>query len=419
MAIKGVHTADLHFGVTTFSKETPDGLGSRVHDFFKTFDQILEFIKTNDINLLLITGDVFKDREPNSTLRDMFYKRIIDISRSGVTVVIVPGNHDMHPFEYKHHSVKVFEIFDQENIHVMDRLFEQKVFDINGELLRIISVPYPYYERFIKDVSNIDPDNVEISFQNAFEKRLTEILDCINDDIPTILAGHLSVNEAEVGSERGIMLGKDIKVPLSSLINPKLKYVALGHIHKPQILNQKNPTVTYCGSPDRIDFSEANDQKGFIYFEIADDFKFWYQTLRVRPFYQIKINVDNQKNMEDEVIIKLGKKIEDIEKSYPETFKVSIVKLVIYMSSLSKGKLNLNFIEKFLNERCFMVGAIEVEVTDDKRDFRITDIDEKSDPVEAFKKFLYAHQKYKDLQSKDDVVNTFRSIYDMINHTLT
>ena len=72
-----------------------------------------------------------------------------------------------------------------------------------------------------------------------------------------------------------------------------------------------------------------------------------------------------------------------------------------------------------MNDRCFIIGAIEVEVIDDEKDFRITDIDEKSDPVEAFKKFIYAHQKYKDLENKDDIIKTFESIYQIINNNLS
>jgi len=414
MPIRGVHTADLHFGVTTYSKETPDGLGSRVHDFFRTFDRILEYIKQNHIDLLLITGDIFKDREPNSTLRNMFYKRVVEIAKEGVLVVIVPGNHDMHPFEAKHHSVKVFEIFEQENIVVMDKLFETRVFDIKGEKLRVVAVPYLYLERFIDKTIPEKIEQLEQNVANFFEEKLKEVLDSSKDDIPTILAGHFTVNEAEVGSERMIMIGKDVKVPLSVLLHPKLKFVALGHIHKPQILNSKDPAVVYCGSPDRIDFSEAQDQKGFVVFEIdRENFWFEFKPVVVRPFYQLEIDLfEADSDVEKVLISEIDKKIKKLEGNSSANIKASVVKLIIRTQSLLKERLSLTKVEEYLKDICFILAPIEVEVTDTKRDFRIVEVDEKSDPIFAFERFLAASPKYKDIKNKDEVVVTFKSLFE-------
>lgn len=414
MPVRGVHTADLHFGVTTYSKETPDGLGSRVHDFFRTFDRILEYIRKENIDFLLITGDIFKDREPNSTLRNMFYKRVVEIAKEGVLVVIVPGNHDMHPFEARHHTVKVFEIFDQENIVVMDSFFETRVFDIKGEKIRVIAVPYLYLERFIDKTIPEKIEQIEQNIANFFEEKLTEVLDSCEDDIPTILAGHFTVSEAEVGSERMIMIGKDIKVPLSVLLHPKLKFVALGHIHKPQILNSKDPAVVYCGSPDRIDFSEAQDQKGFVVFEIdRENFWFEFKPVAVRPFYQLEIDLfDTNGDVEKVLISKIDKEIKKLEESSSANIKASVVKLIIRTQSLLKERLNLTKVEEHLKDMCFILAPIEIEVTDTKRDFRITEVDEKSDPIFAFEKFLSASPKYKDIKNKDDVVAAFKSLFE-------
>lgn len=414
MPIRGVHTADLHFGVTTYSKETPDGLGSRVHDFFRTFDRILDYVRKENIDLLLITGDIFKEREPNSTLRNMFYKRVVEIAKEGVLVVIVPGNHDMHPFEKRDHTVKIFEIFDQENIVVMDGFFETKVFDIRGEKIRIIAVPYPYPERFIdqKNPGKIEWLDQEVA--NLFEKKLKEVLDFCQDDIPNILAGHLTVDNAQIGTERMIMIGKDVKVPLSVLLHPKLKFVALGHIHKFQVLNGKNPAVVYCGSPDRIDFSEAQDPKGFIVFEIdKENFWFEFKSVDVRPFYQLEIDLfDAEDNVDETLILQIDKKIKKLEETEVVNFKGAVVKLVIKTQSLLKERLNLAKAEEYLKDKCFILAPIEIEVVDVKKDFRIAEVDERSDPVVAFEKFLSASSKYKDIKNKDEIIATFKSLFE-------
>ena len=74
--------------------------------------------------------------------------------------------------------------------------------------------------------------------------------------IPAIIAGHVSVTGATVGTERSMMLGQDHVLNVSALERPQVDYVALGHIHKHQVLSY-NPHVAYSGSLERIDFGEA------------------------------------------------------------------------------------------------------------------------------------------------------------------
>ena len=87
--------------------------------------------------------------------------------------------------------------------------------------------------------------------------------------LPIILTAHASVQGAKYGSERTVMLGADLVLPGSLVRDARLDYVALGHIHKPQDLNENaHPPVIYPGSIERVDFGEAGDDKFFIIAEI-------------------------------------------------------------------------------------------------------------------------------------------------------
>ncbi|MBA4399065.1 MAG: hypothetical protein C0396_04245 [Anaerolinea sp.] len=80
-----------------------------------------------------------------------------------------------------------------------------------------------------------------------------------------ILTSHGSVQGAVFGSERSVMLGNDLVLPGSLVRDPRLDYVALGHIHKSQNLNEKqHPPVIYPGSIERVDFGEAADDKYYV-----------------------------------------------------------------------------------------------------------------------------------------------------------
>ncbi len=118
----------------------------------------------------------------------------------------------------------------------------------------------------------------------------------LTPDVPAILAGHFSVNEASHGSEQNIMIGRDAALPRSVLADPTWRYVALGHIHKHQSLNGDfQPPVLYSGSIERIDFGEEHEPKGFIVAEIGDGPTTWefvrgYKR-QARPLVTIKADV--------------------------------------------------------------------------------------------------------------------------------
>src|SRR5262249_58623330 len=109
------------------------------------------------------------------------------------------------------------------------------------------------------------------------------------------LTGHLTVSGAVWGSERGIMLGRDVQVLPSALADERWDYVALGHIHKHQNLTAGHvgqPPVVYSGSLERIDFGEESDPKGFCWVELERGNTQWrFVTVDARPFVTLRIDV--------------------------------------------------------------------------------------------------------------------------------
>jgi exonuclease SbcD len=105
--------------------------------------------------------------------------------------------------------------------------------------------------------------------------------------LPVILTAHASVQGASYGSERTVMLGADFVLPASLVKDPRLDYVALGHIHKPQDLNEgHHPPVIYPGSIERVDFGEARDDKFYVIVDVAKGKTQveWKKLDGVRPF---------------------------------------------------------------------------------------------------------------------------------------
>jgi exonuclease SbcD len=111
--------------------------------------------------------------------------------------------------------------------------------------------------------------------------------------LPAVLTGHFTVSGATFGSERSVMIGRDVAVLKGVLADPRWDHVALGHIHKHQSLQSKNgyPAIVYSGSLERIDFGEEHDPKGFCWVEVAKGSTAWqFVEVKARRFQTIRID---------------------------------------------------------------------------------------------------------------------------------
>jgi DNA repair protein SbcD/Mre11 len=126
------------------------------------------------------------------------------------------------------------------------------------------------------------------------EERVAEavqkLMESADPELPLILTAHASVQGARYGSERAVMLGHELVLSGSMVNDPRLDYVALGHIHKHQCLSDgRQPPVVYPGSIERIDFGEVRESKGFVLAEVTRGHAAWqFVELNTRPFVDLK-----------------------------------------------------------------------------------------------------------------------------------
>ena len=113
----------------------------------------------------------------------------------------------------------------------------------------------------------LTPDQIN----EAIQQRLTDAIrlqaDALDSSVPAVLAGHVSLDRATTSSEQSMMLGRDHFLFYSSVALPAFEYVALGHIHRHQVIGH-NPMAVYAGSLQRIDFGEEKDTKGFCVVDV-------------------------------------------------------------------------------------------------------------------------------------------------------
>ena len=133
--------------------------------------------------------------------------------------------------------------------------------------------------------------------QQALTRVIYEQAGQLDPALPAILAAHVWVMNARVGTEKSMSIGQEHMLLLSSVAQPAFDYVALGHIHKGQILNE-HPPVVYSGSLERVDFGDEGDEKGFYVVTIGSDkisakrqVSYEFQPIDARRFFTLPIDI--------------------------------------------------------------------------------------------------------------------------------
>jgi len=263
--MKLLHFSDLHLGVELYG--TPDsrtGLSSRVSDFLRMFDIIVERAIDEQYDAVLFSGDAFKNRDPSPTLQREFAKRVTKLARAGVPIVIIVGNHDLPNVLTRATPVEIYQVLSIPGVHVC-RQIERVDVQTRSGLLQIVALPWVTRSMLLalpqyREMGDVDLEREMASLiANAVRGLMSEL----DPRHPAVLMAHVSVQGASLGYEQSIMLGRDVTVGLDDLNSRGFDYVALGHIHKHQVLSTNPPSV-YAGSPERIDFGEEHEAKGYV-----------------------------------------------------------------------------------------------------------------------------------------------------------
>jgi len=306
-----LHVADIHIGVENYSNIDPEtGLSTRLLDFLKSFDEVVNYAIENKVDLILLCGDMYKNRNPSQTHQREFAKRIAKLSSYNIAIVLVVGNHDVPHVLERASALEIFGTLDVPNTYIGDSIQTHLIQTPNGNI-QIITLPWIRRSGFLsrENTRDLTPNQINEAIQERLSNMIRIQAEKLDPNIPAILAGHVTVSGAKTSSEQLMTLGRDYLLLTSDIALPEFDYIALGHIHKHQILS-RNPHVVYSGSLERIDFGEENDKKGFCVIEIDVDknagnrlVNFEFIPTKARKFNTIHINIsDNDETPNDTII---------------------------------------------------------------------------------------------------------------------
>lgn len=375
--MKLLHFSDIHIGMENYSRLDPEsGLSTRLLDFLKTFDFIVETAIKEDVDCVVFAGDAYKTRDPNPTQQRGFGERIRKLAKV-IPVILVAGNHDTPNADGKANTLDIYSVLEIDNVWVSRKPEFLQIPTKSGNL-QIVTLPWLHKDEY---------------------KKVGDQLKSLYDKIkpppaggPAIFLSHVEVEGASFGSEKGMAIANDVTVPLPLLQDNRLSYAALGHIHKHQVLSQ-NPLIVYSGSPQRIDFGEEKEEKGVCLVEIDKSASFKFIPTNCRKFLSIDINLEaSDKNPTQTILDEISK--HDISEK--------IVRVTINIPADLMEEIQMDKIKKALSSAHYIAGISKNIERKERLKIDGQEEVERLTPIEALQVYLqakkYSTQKIKELE---------------------
>jgi exonuclease SbcD len=389
--MKIIHFADLHLGVETYGRIDPaTGLSTRLNDFLAVLDELVDYSLKNKADLVIFCGDAYKSREPTQTQQREFARRINRLATAGIPIILVTGNHDLPNAIGRATTTEIFDTLAIKNVYVANKPEMFKISTIGGDI-QIVAIPWLRRSTLLagEDTKNLSLEQVNQKIQATITQAISNKVAALDPSLPAILAAHVSVGSAKAGSESMMSIGQEPMLLLSDLALPVFDYVALGHIHRQQVLSgNTTPPVVYSGSLERIDFGEENDEKGFYVIDIQTkggkkQVTYKFQPVNARRFLTINLDLNAEEADPTAAIL-------NVIKTQKEKTKDSIVRLNISLPSSLEGQLRNNDIKEALKDTESFTIARDVQ-----RETRLrlgTSTAEEITPLEALKAYLETQQ---------------------------
>jgi exonuclease SbcD len=273
-----LHTADWHLG---------DRLGriDRTDDLRGAVERVAEYCHRESVDVLLVAGDLFSDLSRPDSLRESIahlQTTFEPFLLAGGTILALTGNHDNETFCQTLRLVmtlaapasgKVGELCTPGRLYLATDPSLVRLADRDGQEVQFVLMPYPTASRYLRDGAQKSgtPQDKNRQLERAFLTHLTGLLGHAQWEkgLPAVLSAHIHLQSVQLPSFFRISPEDSIVFDPAAL-PAQFAYVALGHIHQPQVIRGM-PHVRYSGSIERLDLGEQRDQKSVTMVDINSD----------------------------------------------------------------------------------------------------------------------------------------------------
>ena len=409
--MKFLHTADIHLGSNTYGRIDPEtGLNTRLLDFKRCFDFMVERALAEDIDLFLFCGDAYRTADPTPTQQRTFAECLKPISDAGIPIVMITGNHD-HPVSFgKASAIDIFSYISGE-VHLF-RKPAKAVIQTKGGPLQLVAMPWPIRSMLLSkgEHRKLSPNELREIIEQLYVNYIETAVKDLDPALPTVLAGHFSIQGSELsGSERTSLIAHEPKFTPGQLTPAPIDYVALGHIHRFQnrnrpektdekrVVHAEVPPVVYCSSLERISFKEADDHKGFVIVDIDIEggekkTSYAFVDTPARRFITIQTDARNAVDPTERILKAIAAK----EKAIAD----SIVRVRYHIEESQVSQVDTHRIRAALKQ-AFVIASIERTVDPVERQ-RNTSVTREASLQEALTSYISQHENLASI--KDDLL---------------
>lgn len=390
--IKVLHLSDIHMG-SGFShgRVNPEtGLNTRLEDFIQTLERCIDRALEEPVDLVLFGGDAFPDATPPPYIHQAFASQFRRLADAEIPTVLLVGNHDQHSQGQGGASLCIYRTLGVPGFVVGDRLETHHISTRNG-MVQIITLPWltrstlltrPDAEGLsLGDVNQLLSDRLRVALEGEIRQ--------LDPDLPTVLLAHAMIDTAMFGAERFLAVGKGFTLPMAMLARPCFDYVALGHVHRHQVLCEQ-PPVVYPGSIERVDFSEEKEDKGYVLVELErQSTRFEFCPLPVRSFRTLELDLTKSDHPAATLLHALQ----------PAVIQDAVVRLIYYLRADQLDHVPIADLHEALT--IAHTYTIQPELVSEHSRSRLPELDvaNQLDPLEALQKYLANRDDLKELEA--------------------
>lgn len=390
--IKILHLSDIHMG-SGFSHgriNPSTGLNTRLEDFVNSLSICIDRALIDAVDMVIFGGDAFPDATPPPYVQQAFASQFRRLMDANIPTVLLVGNHDQHSQGQGGASLNIYRTLGVPGFVVGDTLTTHCIETRNGKV-QVITLPWLTRSTLMTRQETEGSSLAEVN--ELLTERLRVVMEGeirrLDPDVPTVLLAHLMADNATLGAERFLAVGKGFTLPLSLLTRPCFDYVALGHVHRHQNLNKSNnPPVIYPGSIERVDFSEEKEDKGYVMLELERGRAEWeFCPLTVRTFRTIEVDISKADDPQGVLMKAIAKY--DIQDA--------VVRLIYKLRSEQMDLIDSSSLHTALSPA--HTYTIQAELVSQLARPRIPELSASSsiDPMEALKTYLNNREDLKDI----------------------
>lgn len=268
--VRVLHLSDIHLGSgLSHGRINPTtGLNTRFEDFVHCLGAAIDRGLAERVDLVLFGGDAFPNATPEPSHQEEFARQFKRLADAGIPIILLVGNHDLYSRGVGGASLNIYSALQVPGFQVGGRIGTCHLMTASGPV-QVLTMPWINRSALLTrdETRGLSLEAVDHLLVQKMRMALEAEIRRLNPTVPSILLGHLMLENAVFGAERHLAVGRGFTIPLDLLARGDFDYVALGHVHRHQILCE-DPPIIYPGSIERVDFGEEKETKGFILADI-------------------------------------------------------------------------------------------------------------------------------------------------------